>query len=156
MLNKVSLQLLQLILQTVNNKILPALNTDLPDIIELLETLNLDMEEVHYSEFFVCKDKGELIAAGRVRQHEDGFYELCSLGVLEDYRGAGLGIDIVKALLQKHSLDTVYVVTEIPVYFEKSGFVLSNIKSESLQEKQKRCVEEYACGNPVFMVSKHI
>jgi N-acetylglutamate synthase-like GNAT family acetyltransferase len=143
-------------LQTVNNKILPALNTDLPDIIELLETLNLDMEEVHYSEFFVCKDKGELIAAGRVREYEDGVFELCSLGVLEDYRGAGVGIDIVKALLQKHSLDSVYVVTEIPTYFEKSGFVLSNVKSERLLDKQKRCVEEYACSNPVFMVSKHI
>jgi N-acetylglutamate synthase-like GNAT family acetyltransferase len=143
-------------LQTVNNKILPALNTDLPDIIELLETLNLDMEEVHYSEFFVCKDKGELIAAGRVREYEDGAFELCSLGVLEDYRGAGIGTDIVKALMQKHSLDSVYVVSEIPDFFGKCGFVLSKHKSEFLQDKIKRCLEEYACSNPVLMLCKHI
>jgi N-acetylglutamate synthase-like GNAT family acetyltransferase len=140
----------------VSNTIQAALNTDLPDIMELLEALNLDMEEVHYSEFFVCKDKGELIAAGRVRAHEDGVYELCSLGVLEDYRMAGIGTDIIKALVNKHSLDSVYVVTEIPEFFEKTGFVKSTHKSEYLQDKLKRCVEEYACKNPIIMLCKHI
>ena len=111
---------------------------------------------LHFSEFFVCKDKGELIAAGRVREYEDGVFELCSLGVLEDYRGAGIGTDIVKALLQKHSLDSVYVVTEIPEFFEKTGFVKSTHKSEYLQDKLKRCVEEYACKNPIIMLCKHI
>ena len=143
-------------LQPVNNKILPALNTDLPDIIELLETLNLDMEDVHYSEFFVCKDKGELIAAGRVIAHEDGVFELSSLGVIEDYRRAGIGTDIVKALINKHSLDSVYVVTEIPEFFEKTGFVKSTHKSECLQDKLNRCIEEYACKNPIIMLCKHI
>jgi N-acetylglutamate synthase-like GNAT family acetyltransferase len=75
---------------------------------------------------------------------------------LEDYRGAGIGTDIVKALLQKHSLDSVYVVTEIPEFFEKTGFVLSKHKSEFLQDKLQRCLEEYACSNPVIMLCKHI
>lgn len=136
--------------------VLPALNTDIPDIFELLETLNLDMEDVHFSEFVVCKDKGELIAAGRVRQYDDGVCELCSLGVLEDYRSQGIGTAVVQALLQKHSLDQVYVVTEIPQYFEKNGFVPSKSQSAYLQDKLKRCVEELACSNPIVMVCKTV
>lgn len=128
-----------------------AINTDLPDIMELLEDLNLDMEDLHYTQFLVVKDKGEMIAAGRIRLHEDGLPELCSLGVHPEYRSRGIGKGIVCGLLEKYPQSKVWLLSEIPDFFEKTGFVKTDELPEILEDKSRRCRELYACSNPVVM-----
>ena len=135
----------------MSNTIQAAHHTELPDILELLESLNLDMEDVHFSQFVVSRDKGELIAVARVYVHEDGTHELCSLGVLPDYRMRGIGTEILHFLQEKFHGTTLWAVSDIPQYFERCGFKPSSAFSAALAEKLKICKEELDCQNPVVL-----
>ena len=116
----------------------------------LLQVLHLDQEDLNLQEFKVCKLGHELIAIGRIRQHDDCL-ELCSLGVDELHRGKGVGKLLIKALLSEQHQD-VYVVTEIPGYFQEQGFKITDKVWTSLLLKQKRCVDQLACQKPVIMI----
>lgn len=131
-----------------------ALYTDLPDIMELLEDLNLDMEDLHYSQFKVAKTKGNLIAAGRIRVHENGLNELCSLGVDPEFRNIGIGSAIVAQLLDQVKNSELSLVTEIPEYFMRMGFQSGDESNLVLKDKIRRCKEIYACKDPVVMVHR--
>jgi|GEM_PF-1971721 len=139
-----------------NIPIAKAMPTDLPDIIELLEEMNLDMEDLHFSQFVCFKVKGELVAAGRVRLHDDGTHELCSLGVLPEHQGMGIGSAMVQVLLDKHVFDAVWVVTDIAGFFERFGFFAQSKPPESLLEKMERCVALYNCKKPQILCNQPV
>ena len=92
---------------------------DLPDIIEILEELNLDMEDLDEDDWMVAVVKDEIVGVGRLRFYDDAC-ELSSVGVLEDFRQQGIGKAIIQALVSDAS--NVYTVTEIPAFFALSGF----------------------------------
>lgn len=145
-------KILTFVKMTVQNILITdALNTDLPDIIELLEELNLDLEDVHYSQFKVAKNKGEVIAVGRLHSYENGLIELSSVGVLEEFRNQKIGSRIVQALLEKEQADEIFLLTDIITFFEKFGFKNSTEMPEVLEDKFKRCIEQYQCEKAQVM-----
>ncbi len=123
---------------------------DLPDVIEILEELNLDMEDLDEDDWMVALVKGEIVGVGRLRYFEDAC-ELASIGVLEDYRNLGIGSGIVKALLEATDTKQVYTVTEIPEYFSRTGFTTSDSFPESISQKLQRCKTELNCSKPAVM-----
>lgn len=87
----------------------------------------LDDREMKHYQFLVAKKDEEILGFGRLREYDDSV-ELCSLGVIQKYRGQGIGKKIVLALIdifyQKMDFNrkNLYVVTIIPEYFSKFGF----------------------------------
>lgn len=115
----------------------------------LVRKLNLDDAGMTPEQFMVCMSGDMVRGIGRIQQHAECL-ELCSLGVDEPFRGQGIGRSLVVALL--HGLhDTVYVVTDIPAYFAKLGFLPSAAVMPSLEDKRRRCIEQLACNEPLIM-----
>ena len=135
----------------MNPTIQTATHHQLPDIIELLEMMNLDAEELDAEEFVVAHLDGEIIGIGRVRNYED-VLELCSIGVIESYRNKGIGTAIIQSLLSLYPEQSIYIVTEIPVFFKRFNFHETESFPESINEKVTRCKESYACERPVVMI----
>ena len=131
-------------------EVVEALDSDLIDVLELLESMNLDMDQVHTQQFYLATLNDEIVGLGRVLEHDD-CAELCSLGVVESHRGLSIGSKLVKALIAKAEQSPLYVVTDIPQYFEKFGFQLSEVYPFSIADKLQRCIESYNCESPVVM-----
>lgn len=123
---------------------------DLPDIIEILEELNLDMEDLDEDDWMVAVLKEEIVGIGRLRYFEDAC-EMASIGVLEEYRNQGIGSAIAKALLDDADIKEVYTVTEIPNYFSRLGFAACDSFPESISQKLQRCKSELNCSAPAVM-----
>jgi amino-acid N-acetyltransferase len=102
---------------------------DLADGIALLRRASLSEEDVaerwgHY--FVVREDDGRVVGVAGLEVHgEDGL--LRSVAVEGDYRGQGLGAQLVAAVVERAerlSLHTVYLLTtEARDYFARLGFV---------------------------------
>lgn len=125
---------------------------ELPDVIEVLEELGLDMEDLDEDDWIVAKVKDEVVGVGRLRFYDDAC-ELASIGVLEEHRGKGIGSAIIKALLEQDDVEKVYLVTEIQSYFERFGFNTTNEFPESISQKLQRCSKELNCQTPSVMVT---
>jgi len=113
---------------------------------QLVEDFWLDNENMKSEQFRVLTDNEKVIAFGRLKKHSDAI-ELCTLGVVSDLRGKGYGRAMVKNLLNKASRD-IYVVTVIPNFFAKLGFIFAEIYPDSLQKKVELCTTHYHVGEP--------
>jgi N-acetylglutamate synthase-like GNAT family acetyltransferase len=130
--------------------ILHAAEADWEQIVNLAEVLNLDNNDMHVGQFKVYEEDRKVLGIGRIKTHHD-CVELCTLGVEVSYRGRGIGKALVNSLLENLS-GPVYLVTEIPAYFEKLGFRPVNTSIQSLQAKKNICMTQLSCANPVIMV----
>jgi N-acetylglutamate synthase-like GNAT family acetyltransferase len=118
----------------------------------LSESLGLDRHDMQLDQFKVCKQGEELLGIVRMKQHKDCL-ELCTLGVAEMHRGRGIGSSLVRSLLEDYP-DEVYLVTEIPAYFQKLGFIPGGEHILSLNEKKDVCLHQLSCSQPVIMVKQ--
>lgn len=126
--------------------------SEMPDIIEILEELGLDMEDLDEDDWMLAHINGEVVGVGRLRYYEDAC-ELASLGVLEEHRGKHIGKSIAKALLDDAEADNVFVVTDISEYFKSLGFQELDTYPQSIQEKYDRCLSELQCQAPKVLVN---
>lgn len=99
----------------------PALPAERPFILERLEALGLDADEPASGTWLVAEGPAGPVGFGRVVARE-GFLELCSLGVLETARSAGVGSRLVTELLALHPGREVWLATRIPAFFARFGF----------------------------------
>ncbi|GAB4207093.1 MAG: GNAT family N-acetyltransferase [Bacteroidia bacterium] len=105
----------------------PCDDKDFDEVKEYVREMCLDDREMKHYQFLVAKKDEEILGFGRLREYEDSV-ELCSLGVIEKYRGKGIGKKLVWSLIdnfyQKSDFNrkNLYVVTIIPEYFLKFGF----------------------------------
>ncbi len=125
---------------------------DWSEVVRLAEDINLDRRAMRPGEFMVCKRDGMMLGIGRIRQHPD-CKELCTLGVVEAYRGLGIGTALVRHLLEGVK-EPVYVVTDVPGYFKRLGFEPNDTNLFSLNEKRRICLSELSCSDPVIMIKE--
>ena len=104
---------------------------DLPNIIELVNSVDGDLEEAYPGQFVIVREHNtdKLIGCGRLK---DYFYfaEVASIAVNKKYRHQNVGKKIVESLIEKNSEE----YDDIPIYllcnnenikfFEKGGFSL--------------------------------
>ena len=110
---------------------------DMPFIMEHLEKFLLDDEDVDFRQFIIAAESEEIVGFGRIRPHKK-VYELGSIGVVENRRSRGIGKLIIERLIDIFPTDDVYLVTDIPGYFEKLGFRVIIDAPEELLEKIRR------------------
>ncbi|WP_222918517.1 GNAT family N-acetyltransferase [Natrinema sp. SYSU A 869] len=101
-------------------------------LLDHIESMGLDETAFRSRDYVVAIDEesGEKAGFGRIRIHktdEDSanVCELTSIGVLEGWRGQGVGAHIIERLVEYASdegFDTVYVLTSEGAYLAQFGF----------------------------------
>jgi N-acetylglutamate synthase-like GNAT family acetyltransferase len=113
---------------------------------------NLDDENMERSQFKVLLSDNKLAAFGRLKVHKDAI-ELCTLGVVEEFRGKKLGEALVRDFINQINQD-LYLVTVIPTFFSKMGFKEVKEYPASIKEKTEMCGTKHHVDE-VYVVMKH-
>ena len=112
----------------------PATRQDMSFIADTIERLNLDLENLEASQFITVWRPGRIVAFGRIKPYRET-YELGSVAVVEEERGNGLGEAVTRELIRTFPQDEVYITTDIPEYYERLGFLRTEIMPAELQAK---------------------
>src|SRR3990172_932206 len=117
----------------------PATAGDMPFIRDAVARLRLDGERLEAEQFTVLRRHGGdgVIGFGRVKPYRDS-HELGCVAIVEEERGRGWGELIVRELVRRFPQDEVYVTTDLPEYFERLGFLRTEILPPELEEKIAR------------------
>lgn len=115
-------------------------NNNFEQIQKHILQFELDNRNLKAKQFLCIKNKHQVIAFGRIREHTT-CSELCSLGVTEPKRLQGFGGQLVKALIKK-ATKPLYLVCIIPDYFKSFGFRITTNYPIEIQEKLDYCMAE--------------
>lgn len=126
-------------------QITPATWDDLPFIRETIDRLRLDPEELVPEQFTTLRCGGRIVAFGRIKPYRETF-ELGSLAVVENERRRGYGALLVRELIDRFPQDEVYITTDMPEYFERLGFLRTEILPPELEAKIRRVCESLRPG----------
>ncbi|WP_254764215.1 GNAT family N-acetyltransferase [Natrinema marinum] len=100
-------------------------------LLDHIESMGLDETAFRSRDYVVAVDEesGEKAGFGRIRVHKPGgaadVCELTSIGVLEGWRGQGVGAHVVERLVEyagDEGFDTVYTLTGEGAYLARFGF----------------------------------
>ena len=100
-------------------------------LLDHIEAMGLDETAFRSRDYVIAIDEETNAKAGfgRIRIHKtddaEDLCELTSIGVLDDWRGQGVGAHVVERLIQKASdegFDTVYSLTDEPEYLQQFDF----------------------------------
>ena len=120
----------------MNLQIRQASQVDINLIESYLEDFYLDKEKLSPAQFLIAEVDENLAGFGRIKSYSS-FYELSSLGVLEEYRNKGVGEKLIKHLIDTVPADEVWITTRIADYFQKFGFQEVDNPPEELKQKYK-------------------
>jgi N-acetylglutamate synthase-like GNAT family acetyltransferase len=124
-------------------------------LLDHIEQLGLDETAFRSRDYVIAVDEeqNERAGFGRVRIHKTDDGEVCeltSIGVLEAWRGQGVGAHVVERLVQTASdneFEVVYSLTGEPEYLDQFGF--ERIEIANLPEKlQGRLTEKQESLEP--------
>jgi len=131
-----------------------ARNRDEAWLLDYIEEMGLDETGFRSRDYVIAVDEqtDERAGFGRIRVHKTGDGELCeltSIGVLEEWRGQGVGAHVVERLLGAagdENFETVYALTDEPDYLRQFGFERIEVAQlpEHLQERLTRKQETVA------------
>lgn len=110
---------------------------DMEKILFYLEEYNLDWENPSFEQFIIARIDKNLAGFGRIKPYKS-LYELGSIGVIEEYRGKGIGEKIITQLIKTCNANEIWLVTKIPDYFKKFGFFESLTPPDEIIQKSKR------------------
>ena len=98
-------------------------------LLDQIEAMGLDDAAFRSRDYVVAIDEesDEKAGFGRIRVHrdDDPACELTGIGVLDGWRGQGVGAHVVERLLDRASdegFETVYAFTDQPDYLDQFGF----------------------------------
>jgi len=127
----------------------------MPHIRSRLEEEVLDTERLEPGQFITIREGDRIIAFGRVKPYEHT-YELGSVCVAEDRRDLGLGERITRELIRTFPQDEVFLTTDasvgLPSYYERFGFIRTDVLPPELQAKVDWIIETGFRDSPVGMV----
>jgi N-acetylglutamate synthase-like GNAT family acetyltransferase len=119
-------------------------------LLDQIERLELDETAFRSRDYVVALDEesGEKAGFGRIRVHkaDDDVCELTSIGVLERWRGQGVGAHVIERLIDHagdQGFDRVYALVGVPNYLVQFGFEpiereeLPTVLEERLETKRE-------------------
>ncbi|MBA3704513.1 MAG: GNAT family N-acetyltransferase [Bacteroidetes bacterium] len=110
------------------------------DICNYIHEFELDNRILLKQEFTAAFRDNKLVGFGRLREHTE-CTELCSLGVVAQYRRKGIGKALTAELIRKAPLN-LYLVCIIPEFFIPFGFNIVKNFPSIIQNKLNYCIEE--------------
>lgn len=125
-------------------------------LLDHIEAMELDETAFRSRDYVIALDEqsGTKAGFGRIRIHrtdEDELCELTSIGVLDGWRGQGVGAHVVERLVEHardEGFELVYSLTDEPGYLTQFGFrgisteELPTRLQERLQEKRSNIAPE--------------
>lgn len=107
-----------------------AKNRDEVWLLDHIEEMGLDETAFRSRDYVIAVEEtnDERAGFGRIRVHKTDaseFCELTSIGVLESWRGQGVGAHVIERLLTTaadEGFDVVYALTDTPEYLAQFGF----------------------------------
>jgi N-acetylglutamate synthase-like GNAT family acetyltransferase len=125
-----------------------AKNRDEVWLLDHIEEMGLDETAFRSRDYVIAMDEQttERAGFGRIRIHKTDDGEICeltSIGVLEDWRGQGVGAHVVERLVttaRDEGFDVVYSLTGADDYLDQFGF--ERIEPEALPEVLQRRLDE--------------
>jgi N-acetylglutamate synthase-like GNAT family acetyltransferase len=117
-------------------------------LLDHIEEMGLDETAFRSRDYVIAMDEQttERAGFGRIRIHKTDDGEICeltSIGVLEDWRGQGVGAHVVERLVttaRDEGFDVVYSLTGADDYLDQFGF--ERIEPEALPEVLQRRLDE--------------
>lgn len=100
-------------------------------LLDNIEAMGLDETAFRSRDYVVAVDEetGDKAGFGRIRVHkvegDPEWCELTSIGVLDEWRGQGVGAHVVERLVEHagdQEFETVYALTDAPDYLAQFGF----------------------------------
>jgi amino-acid N-acetyltransferase len=142
-----------------------ARENDLDDLVTLIQLyaeqgimLPRSREALHrqLDTFVVAEDEGEIVGCGSLMKLGEDLLEIRSLGLLNKYRGQGLGRQIVDFLMEQAKqmdIPKVMALTYQVAFFEKMGFIV--VPKEIFPEKVWKdcifCKKQHCCDEIAVM-----
>ena len=79
---------------------------------------------LHWQNFVVAEEEGEVVGIGQVKAHGDGSRELASMAVVPAQQGQGIGSAIIKTLLAREPGVVLYLTCrrQLEGYYKRFGF----------------------------------
>ena len=94
---------------------------------QLMLVLSLNGVYESLRDFFVCREEGAIVGCAALKNSWQGLGEVRSLAVRDEAQGQGIGQALVESCLAEAralGMKRVFVLTYIPEFFQKFGFVL--------------------------------
>lgn len=114
---------------------------DIPILTSLLQSVRGDTKDLDYQKFVVAKDDNNIIGCVRIKELSD-CSELASVAVLPEYRGQGIGLELVRRMLKQETARPIYLLcfAETCDFYIKAGFIEVPINTlpNSLQQECDR------------------
>jgi N-acetylglutamate synthase-like GNAT family acetyltransferase len=103
----------------------PATEADQPTIRRIISEANINRMSLHWPNFVMAEEGGEIVGLGQVKAHGDGSRELASIAVLPARQGQGIGSTIIATLLKREK-GVVHLTCrrQLQGYYERFGFRL--------------------------------
>jgi threonine dehydratase len=128
--------------------IAPATADDMPFISDTVQRLRLDGEWLEPEQFILVRrqdsDDG-IVAFGRIKPYRET-HELGSVAVLEEERGRGWGRLVVRELIRRFPQDEIFITTDLSEYFERFGFLRTDILPQEIEDKISRVCDSLRSG----------
>lgn len=113
-------------------------------LLDHIEEMNLDETAFRSRDYVIAIDEqsGTKAGFGRIRIHkrdDEDVCELTSIGVLDGWRGQGVGAHVIERLVEQardQGFDEVYSLTDEPSYLAQFGF--DGIDTEVLPDQLQR------------------
>lgn len=134
-----------------------ARNRDEAWLLDHIESMGLDDVAFRSRDYVIAVDEESNARAGfgryRVHKTDEGtFCELTGIGVLEGWRGQGVGAHVIERLVDTataEGFDAVYSITDTPDYLEQFGFervddedTLPGILADRVEQKRETVDED--------------
>jgi len=124
---------------------------DLPFIRETAERMRLDAGDLEAAQFITVRRDDKVIGFGRVRPYLET-YELATVAVVEEEQGHGIGEAIARELIRRFPQDEVFVVTDQVEYWERLGFLRTEILPVELATKRDEACARFGRPDAVGMI----
>ncbi|HET7324537.1 MAG TPA: GNAT family N-acetyltransferase [Halococcus sp.] len=123
-------------------------------LLDHIEAMGLDDAAFRSRDYVIAIDEqsNEKVGFGRIRIHRagEGVCELTGIGVLENWRGQGVGAHVIERLLDRASdegFEMVYSLTDQPQYLGQFGF--ESVETDELPAKlEDRLAEKHENVGP--------
>ncbi len=134
-----------------------ATGDDLPFIRNTVARMRLDAERLDPGQFIVVRREGSdgIVAFGRIKPYRET-HELGSVAVVEEERGRGWGGLIVRDLIRRFPQNEVFITTDLPEYFERLGFLRTDILPRELEDKISRACQGLRSDVVGMVYDRHI